>query len=47
MLLVFLLRCLGFKNKHITTLRPGVVKFAAFSLAGLLLFIAVVSIMKW
>jgi hypothetical protein len=37
--IVVLLRLLGFKNKHVTTVRPGVGKFVAWALGALLLFI--------
>lgn len=42
MLLIYLLRRMGFENKYITTVRPGVVNFAVYSLAGILLFIVVI-----
>jgi hypothetical protein len=40
MLLLALLRLFGFDNKYLTTIRPGVLKFAAYSLGALLSFIA-------
>ncbi len=42
MLLIYLLRWLGLDNKYITTVRPGVLNFAIYSVAGLLLFIIIV-----
>lgn len=44
MLILALLRWLGFDNKYLTRVRPGVLQFAAFSLGAVLLFIAVIFI---
>lgn len=42
MLVLALLRWLGFDDKYLTRVRPGVLRFAVFSLGALLLFIAVI-----